>query len=79
MRGSALRASGRAVRPRAPHGLAGAFQPRAPRPGGALPLAGPPALRVRPLRIRAHGALLPETPAHKGEAPLAPYPQRAAP
>ncbi len=79
MRGSALRASGRAISPCAPRGLAGAFQPRAPRPGGDFPLAGPPALRVRPLTIRAQGALLPETPAHKGDAPFVPYPRRAVP
>lgn len=73
MRGSALRASGRAVIPCASRGLAGAFQPRAPQPRGALPLVGSPASErfasdssdrsVRPFGIRAQGALLPETPA----------------
>ncbi len=86
MRGSALRASGRALTPRAPRGLAGDRHPRAPRPEGALPLAGPPALRIRPLRIRAQGALLPETLAHKGIGsrddpmpPLSPNPRQAVP
>jgi hypothetical protein len=70
MRGSALRASGGAVIPRAPRGLGGAL-PRPPHQKRALPLVGSPASRVRPLRIRAREALLPETPAHKGDAPLA--------
>ena len=54
---------------------------------GALPLVGSPASelsgsdtpgpRVRPLGIRAHGALLPETPARKGETPFSPHPRYA--
>jgi hypothetical protein len=85
MRGSALRAFGRAVTPRAPRGLAGGIHPRAPRPKGALLPCGNPApdishsgtlgSRVRPLRIRARGALLPETPARKGACPLSAYPR----
>ena len=71
MRGSALRASGWAVIPRAPRGLGGAILPRPPRRRGAAPLVRSPAPRVRPLGIRAHEALLPETPAPKGSVPLA--------
>ena len=80
MRGSALRASGGAEISGAPRGLAGDFQPRAPRPRGALPLVGSPASerfasdstdrRVRPLGTRTQGALLPETPAGRAEAAL---------
>jgi hypothetical protein len=85
MRGNTRRWPGDADPACAPRGLAGAFRPRAPRPRGALPLVGSPALelprsdtigsRVRPLRIRAQGALLPETPARKGDIPLSPYPR----
>lgn len=85
MRGNTRRSTGDAVPACAPRGLAGAFLPRAPRPRGALPLVGSPALellisntigsRVRPLRICAQEALLPETPAHKGDAPYSPYPR----
>jgi hypothetical protein len=85
MRGSALRAPGNAVSPCAPRGLAGAIQPRAPRPRGALPLVGSRASErfasdtsdriVRPFGICAQGALLPETPASKEcTAPFRPYP-----
>ena len=86
MRGSALRASGGAEISGAPRGLAGDFQPRAPRPRGALPLVGSPASkrfasdstdrRVRPFGIRAQGALLPETPAYRAEAALQRRPTR---
>jgi hypothetical protein len=71
MRGSARVSSGRAVIPRVPRGLGGAIQPRPPRRRGVAPLVRSPAPRVRPLEIRAREALLPETPAHKGDAPLA--------
>ena len=80
MRGSALRASGGAEISGAPRVLAGDFQPRAPRPRGALPLVGLPASerfasdstdrRVRPLGTRTQGALLPETPARKEQSPF---------
>ena len=73
MRGSALRASGGAVTPSAPRGLAGDVIPVHPDQEEALPLVGSPAperftsgttdRRVRPLGTRAQGALLPETPA----------------
>ncbi len=69
MRGNTRRGSGGASTTCAPRGLAGDRHPRAPRPRGALPLVGLPAPRVRPLRIRALGALLPETPARKGDCP----------
>jgi len=42
MRGSARLSSGGASRPRVPRGLAGAIQPRAPRPGVALLPEAPP-------------------------------------
>ena len=90
MRGNTRRSTGDAGPACAPRGLAGAFQPRAPRPRGALPLVGSPAperfvsgtpdRRVRPLGTRATGsslgALLPETPARQeGNAPFPPYPR----
>jgi hypothetical protein len=81
MRGSALRYRGWAAIPRAPRGLAGVVPPRAPRPkGAALPCGNPapdrfrsgtPDPRVRPLGIRARKALLSETSAPEGSAPLA--------
>ena len=84
MRGNTRRASGGAESPCAPRVLAGAVQPRAPRPKGALLPCGNPASelpgsdttgsRVRPLRIRAQVALLPETPAGKGATPFSPHP-----
>lgn len=73
MRGSALRASGGAVTPRAPRGLARASRPLHPWPSGVLPRVGSPARerfasrpadrRVCPFGIRTLGALLPKTPA----------------
>jgi hypothetical protein len=85
MRGSALRAFGGASIPCAPRVLAGDFQPRAPRPRGALPLYGTAASEafrsdtfdrwVRPFGIRAHRALLSETPAGKGDTPFSPHPR----
>jgi hypothetical protein len=85
MRGSALRAFGGASNPCAPRGLAGAVQPRAPRPRGALPLYGTAASeafrsdtfdpRVCPFGIRTQGALLPETPAGKADNPFSPHPR----
>ena len=86
MRGSARRASGGAEIPCAPRGLArGHPAPLHPRPRRALLPCGTPASdrfwsdtpdrRVRPFGIRAHGALLPETPASKGcTAPFPHYP-----
>ena len=84
MRGHTLRTSGEAECPCVPRGLSGAIQPRAPRPRGALPLVVSPAPgrfapgtldpRVRPLGIRAQGALLPETPARKEPCPFLHYP-----
>jgi hypothetical protein len=81
MRGNTRRWPGRAGPACAPRVLAGAVPPRAPRPKGALPLCGSPASelpgsdtiapRVRPLEIRAQGALLPEAPAQQGDTPFA--------
>jgi hypothetical protein len=83
MRGSALRAPATPVPPR---GSAGAFRPVHPDQEEALPLVGSPASeasrsdtssqRVRPFGIRAQGALLPEAPAQKGNAPFLRYPWR---
>jgi hypothetical protein len=74
MRGSALRA---------PRGLEGGTAPVHPRQREALLPCAIPASElsgsdtsgqgVRPLETRAHGALLPETPARKG-IPFPPYP-----
>jgi hypothetical protein len=91
MRGSALRAFGGASIPRAPRVLAGDFQPRAPRPRGALPLVGSPASEafrsdtsdahirgqgVRPLGAGAQRALLSETSAQDmGRFPFLHHPR----
>lgn len=82
MRGSALRAPAGPD----PRGLARAFRPVHPdQEGGLAPLLDHPASglprpdtsgqRVRPFGYRAQGALLPETPARKGDAlsALSPY------
>ena len=88
MRGSALRAPAGGSPPYPPRGLAGAFRPVHPdQEEGLAPSLDHPASeasrsdtsgqRVRPFGVRAHGALLPETPAWKGDAvPFPPFPRR---
>jgi len=81
MRGSALRAPAEPV----PRGLRGAFSPVDPdqegglapsldHPASGLPRPDTDGQRVRPFGICAQGALLPETPARKGEMPFPLYP-----
>ena len=86
MRGSALRAPAGKIPPVPTRGLAGAFRPMHPdqeeglapsldHPASELPSSDTTGQRVRPFGIRAQGALLPETPARKGDAlsALSPY------
>lgn len=75
MRGNTRRRFARGFPACAPRGLARASSPVHPGQEGSLPLCGTPRQRVRPFGIRAQGALLPDTPAHKGDTPLAPYPR----
>ena len=74
MRGSALRASGRAETPRAPRGLAGDRHPRAPRPGGALPLVGPPAKGYAPQASALKEPCSPRPQRTRGTPPFRPIP-----